>query len=101
MTSKLALRGIAILYLGLLLLAPIAMMLWTTFAGGVGPVLEALTRPAFIHALKLTLIITIIAPFNPGSFKQNTPSMQNPRWLTLEYAISFFISACTSATRPI
>ena len=40
-------------------------MLWQTFSGGVAPVLEALTRPAFLHALKLTLIIALIAvPLN-------------------------------------
>ena len=64
-SSKLAPRGVAVLYLGLLLLAPIAMMLWTTFAGGLAPVLEAMTRPAFLHALKLTMILTLIAvPLN-------------------------------------
>lgn len=65
MTSKFALRGVAVLYLGLLLIAPVAVMLVTTFASGLGPVLEALTRPAFLHALKLTLIIALIAvPLN-------------------------------------
>ena len=28
------------------------------------------------------------------------PSMQKPRWLTDEYAISFFMSVCTSVTSP-
>ena len=65
MTSKIALRGVAVLYLGLLLIAPVAVMLITTFSSGLGPVLEALTRPAFLHALKLTLIIALIAvPLN-------------------------------------
>ena len=27
-------------------------MLWQTFAGGLAPVWEALTRPAFLHALQ-------------------------------------------------
>ena len=63
--ARLALRGVALLYLGLLLVGPVAIMLWTTFAGGLGPVWEALTRPAFLHALKLTLLITAIAvPLN-------------------------------------
>ena len=65
MTGKLALRTVALAYLGLLLVGPVAIMLWTTFAGGIAPVLEALTRPAFLHACKLTLIITAIAvPLN-------------------------------------
>ena len=63
--AKLTLRVVALAYLGFLLAGPVAIMLWTTFAGGLAPVFEALTRPAFLHALKLTLIITAIAvPLN-------------------------------------
>jgi sulfate/thiosulfate transport system permease protein len=63
--STIALRAIALGYLGLLLVGPVGIMLWTTFEGGLAPVAEALTRPAFLHALKLTLIITAIAvPLN-------------------------------------
>ncbi len=65
MTSKLALRAIALGYLGLLIAGPVGILLWQTFAGGLAPVWEALTRPAFIHALWLTLIIAAIAvPLN-------------------------------------
>jgi sulfate transport system permease protein len=65
MTSKRGLRAVALIYLGLLIVGPVAIMLWQTFAGGLAPVIEALTRPAFLHALKLTLIITAIAvPLN-------------------------------------
>jgi sulfate transport system permease protein len=65
MTSKLGLRGIALAYLGLLVAGPVAIMIWQTFSGGLAPVWEALTNPAFLHALKLTLIITAIAvPLN-------------------------------------
>lgn len=65
MSSKLALRAIALGYLALLVAGPVAIMLWQTFAGGFAPVWEALTRPAFLHALQLTLIITVIAvPLN-------------------------------------
>lgn len=64
-TSKLTLRTIALAYLLVLLVGPVSIMLWTTFAGGLGPVWEALTRPSFLHALKLTLIIAAIAvPLN-------------------------------------
>src|SRR5688500_20249327 len=63
--AKMTLRIVALASLGFLLVGPVAIMLWTTFAGGVAPVLEALSRPAFLHALKLTLIITAIAvPLN-------------------------------------
>ena len=65
MTGKLGLRALCLVYLGLLIIGPVAVMLWQTFSGGVAPVLEALTRPAFLHALKLTLIIALIAvPLN-------------------------------------
>src|ERR687897_2487077 len=65
MTGKLGLRALCLVYLGLLIVGPVAVMLWQTFSGGVAPVLEALSRPAFLHALKLTLIIAAIAvPLN-------------------------------------
>jgi sulfate transport system permease protein len=65
MTSKLALRAIALGYLGLLVAGPVTILLWQTFAGGLAPVQEALTRPAFGHALWVTLIIAAIAvPLN-------------------------------------
>jgi sulfate transport system permease protein len=65
MTGKLALRAIALGYLSLLIAGPVAILLWQTFAGGLAPVWEALTRPAFVHALWLTLIIAAIAvPLN-------------------------------------
>jgi sulfate transport system permease protein len=65
MTSKLGLRGIALAYLGLLVAGPVFIMIWQTFSGGLAPVWDALTNPAFLHALQLTLIITAIAvPLN-------------------------------------
>jgi sulfate transport system permease protein len=65
MTSKLALRAIALGYLGLLVAGPVAILLWQTFAGGLAPVRAALTSPAFVHALWLTLIIAALAvPLN-------------------------------------
>jgi sulfate transport system permease protein len=65
MTSRLALRGIALGYLGLLIAGPVAIMIWATVSDGLAPVWESLTSPAFLHALKLTLIITAIAvPLN-------------------------------------
>jgi sulfate/thiosulfate transport system permease protein len=65
MTSKLGLRTIALAYLGLLVAGPVAIMIWQTFSGGLAPVWDALTNPAFLHALQLTLIIAAIAvPLN-------------------------------------
>jgi sulfate/thiosulfate transport system permease protein len=65
MISKLALRGVALIYLGLLVAGPVAIMIWQTFSGGLAPVWDSLTNPAFLHALQLTLIIAAIAvPLN-------------------------------------
>ncbi len=65
MTSKLALRTIALGYLALLVAGPVAILLWQTFSGGLPPVWEVLTRPAFAHAFWLTMIITlIVVPLN-------------------------------------
>ena len=59
------LRAVALGYLALLIAGPVAIMLWQTFSGGLAPVLEALTRPSFLHAFKLTTIITlIVVPLN-------------------------------------
>jgi sulfate transport system permease protein len=65
MIAKYGLRLVALTYLGLLVAAPVAIMIWSTFSGGLGPVWEALTRPAFLSALALTLTIMAIAvPLN-------------------------------------
>ena len=65
MTGRYALRTIALGYLALLVAGPVGVLLWRTFAGGLGPVWEALTRPAFTHALWLTLLIALITvPLN-------------------------------------
>jgi hypothetical protein len=44
------------------------------------------------------LIIWITPPWSPCVFIAKSPSMTKPRWLTEEYATSFFISGCTMAT---
>jgi sulfate transport system permease protein len=62
---KLALRTVALGYLGLLLVLPLGMVGWRTVEHGPGPVWDALSRPAFLHALWLTILITLIAvPLN-------------------------------------
>src|SRR5215208_3178628 len=58
---RLALRSLALGYLGLLLVLPLGMVGWRTLEHGPGPVWDALSRPAFIHALWLTILITLIA----------------------------------------
>jgi sulfate transport system permease protein len=57
---RLSLRSLVLLYLGLLLVLPVAMVFVRAFEGGIGPVLQALGRPAFQSAFWLTLQITLI-----------------------------------------
>ena len=65
MIGKYALRTIALGYLALLIALPVGLLLWRTFEGGIGPVWDALTRPAAVHALWLTLLIALITvPLN-------------------------------------
>jgi sulfate transport system permease protein len=63
--TRYGLRAAALAYIGLLVALPVGLVLWRTFEGGVGPAWEALTRPAALHALKLTALIALVAvPLN-------------------------------------
>lgn len=65
MSARLTLRGVALGYLALLVAFPVGLLLWRTFEGGLGPVWEAVQRPAFTHALWLTVLIALITvPLN-------------------------------------
>jgi sulfate/thiosulfate transport system permease protein len=55
------LRFVGLGYLGVLLIAPVAMVFWRTFEHGFGTAWDAVTTPAARHAFVLTLIITAIA----------------------------------------
>jgi sulfate/thiosulfate transport system permease protein len=59
--QRLGLRLVALVYLALILVGPLAIVFWRTFENGVEPAWDALTTPETINALKLTLIITVIA----------------------------------------
>jgi sulfate/thiosulfate transport system permease protein len=62
---KLGLRTVALGYLALLLLAPVAMIFYRTFEGGIAPVWDAVTAPNAVHAFWLSLEIVVIAvPLN-------------------------------------
>jgi sulfate/thiosulfate transport system permease protein len=62
---RLALRGIALTYLTVILLAPLAMVFYRTFQSGLHPVWQALSDPDTIHAFKVTLLAAAIAvPLN-------------------------------------
>ncbi|MFN8619346.1 MAG: sulfate ABC transporter permease subunit CysW [Chloroflexota bacterium] len=63
--TRLGVRSIALLYLGLLLVLPIALIFLRTFDHGIEPVLKALRAPQFQSAFWLTITIAAIAvPIN-------------------------------------
>jgi sulfate transport system permease protein len=51
----------ALLYLAALLVLPVGLVGWRTFAHGVGPVWDALTQPGAVHAFRLTVVIAVCA----------------------------------------
>ena len=65
MPRRLALRATALLYLTVILLAPLAMVFYRAFQSGLEPVWQALSDPNTVHAFKITLIAAAIAvPLN-------------------------------------
>jgi sulfate transport system permease protein len=65
MRSKLALRTVALGYLGLLLAAPVGLVFYRTFEHGVGPAWDAVTTPEAIHAFWLTVLMVVVSvPIN-------------------------------------
>ncbi len=62
---RLGLRGVALAYLTVVLLGPLAMIFWKTFEHGFGPFWDSVTAPETLTAFKNTLLITAIAvPLN-------------------------------------
>lgn len=65
MRGKYALRGFALGYLALLLLAPVGLVFYRTFEKGLGPVWHAVTTPEAQHAFYLTVVMVAVAvPLN-------------------------------------
>ncbi len=65
MLSRLVMRFTAIAFLLLMLVVPLALVGYLAFEDGAGPVWDAATSPAALSALRLTLIIAVIAvPLN-------------------------------------
>jgi sulfate transport system permease protein len=58
--ARLGVRTIALLYLALLLVLPVVMVFVRAFESGIGPVIQAISRPAFQSAFWLTVEITLI-----------------------------------------
>jgi sulfate transport system permease protein len=55
------LRLVALGYLTLLLLVPVALVVWRTFESGVGPVVDGLTSAQTLHAFRLTAVVAFYA----------------------------------------
>jgi sulfate transport system permease protein len=63
--GRLSLRFVALLYLGAVLLAPVAIVVYKTLEPGLAAVWDSVTTPAAIHAFWLTIEVTAIAvPLN-------------------------------------
>src|SRR4029078_2897396 len=63
--GRLALRWSALAYLGVVLVAPLALIFWRAFADGVDAFWSAISTPEAVHALWLTAQITLITvPLN-------------------------------------
>ncbi len=64
-TTRLGVRFVALGYLALLLLAPVAMIFYRTFEHGLAPVWDAITTPNAMHAFWLSIeIVAIAVPLN-------------------------------------
>jgi sulfate/thiosulfate transport system permease protein len=59
--SRIALRVVALGYLGALLLAPVGLVFYRTFEHGIGAVYDSITTPAAISAFWLTVEVAVIA----------------------------------------
>jgi sulfate transport system permease protein len=58
-SSRLGLRFVALGYLALLLVMPVWLVVWRTFAGGIAPVWDALSASSTVHAFKVTAIVAL------------------------------------------
>jgi sulfate/thiosulfate transport system permease protein len=62
---RFSLRGVALVYLFVLLIAPVGLIFYKTFENGIGPPLEAITSPDGLHAFWLTIVcVGIAVPLN-------------------------------------
>jgi sulfate/thiosulfate transport system permease protein len=61
MLARIGLRSAALVYLALILVAPVVMVFYRTFEDGFGAFWTAITQPDALHALWLTVLIALIA----------------------------------------
>ena len=65
MIARLTLRTVALGYLAILLVAPLVLVAWRTFAHGLAAPWHEVSSPDALHALYLTLLIAAVAvPLN-------------------------------------
>ena len=58
-------RYAALAYIGILVIVPVGLILWRTFAPGVGAFFASITTPAAISALQVSvLVVAIVVPLN-------------------------------------
>ena len=58
-------RYVALAYIGVLVVVPVALILWRTFAPGFGTFIASITTPAALSALELSLlVVAIVVPLN-------------------------------------
>jgi sulfate transport system permease protein len=59
------LRYLALAYVAILVIVPVALILWRTFAPGIGAFFGSITTPAAVSALQLSLlVVVIVVPLN-------------------------------------
>ena len=58
--ARYGLRILALGYLLVLLVVPVGLILWRTFAPGFGAFIESVTTPAAISALQLSLLVVAV-----------------------------------------
>ena len=62
---RLLLRWLAVAYIGILVIVPVALILWRTFQPGIGEFFASITTPAAVSALQLSLaVVAIVVPLN-------------------------------------
>jgi sulfate/thiosulfate transport system permease protein len=59
--ARLLVRTLVFAYLAVLLVAPVALVLWKTFQHGIGPVLDSLTSASTVHAFQITGVVAFYA----------------------------------------
>jgi sulfate/thiosulfate transport system permease protein len=63
--AKYLFRFVALAYVGVLVIVPVALILWRAFAPGLGEFFASVTTPAAVSALELSvLVVAIVVPLN-------------------------------------